>query len=53
VKVDVETQGAAEALDERDRAGLGRLAGEPLLLDEMRGDLNIRSPAGQYLFAGA
>ena len=40
-KVDVEIQRTAEALDQGDRAGLGRLTGEPGLLDQVRGDAAV------------
>jgi hypothetical protein len=37
VEVDVEVQRAAEALDQGDRTGLGRLTRKPRLLDQVRG----------------
>ena len=43
MQVDVEIQGAAEALDQSDRTGLGRLTGRPRLLDQGRGDARRRS----------
>ena len=41
VEVDVEVQGAAEALDQGDRACMGRLAGKSSLLDQVRGNASV------------
>jgi len=38
IKMDVEIQGAAEALDQCHGTGLSRRAGQPGFLEEMRGD---------------
>lgn len=43
VEVDIEVQRAAEALDQCDRAGLGRLSGESRLLDHVRGDAAVNN----------
>jgi len=41
MEVDIEVQGTAEALDQGDRARLGRLAGEPSFSNEVRGDTAV------------
>ena len=37
-QVNIEIERAAKTLDQRHGAGVGRLPGEPCLLDQMRGD---------------
>ena len=44
VKVDVEIQGAAEALDQCHGTGLSRRVGQSGFLDEMRGDRSVDDP---------
>jgi len=36
VEMDIQVEGATKALDQRDRAGLCRLAGEACFVDQMR-----------------
>lgn len=43
MEVDIEVQRAAEAQDQCDRAGLGRLGGESRLLDHMLGDAAVNT----------
>ena len=38
MKVNIEIERAAKTLDQRHGAAVGRLPGEPCLLDQMRGD---------------
>ena len=40
-KVDIEVERTAKALNQRDRAGLGRVAGKAVRLDQVRSDAAV------------